>query len=50
MVISADDMGIHNKHLVPFFCGSCGCRLGWNDESYSDIDAIIFCEDCAKDK
>jgi len=48
MVLSASDMGIR-EGLIPFFCSKCGCRLGWYDNGYSDIDAITFCEDCAKE-
>jgi hypothetical protein len=49
MVLSADDLGIHNPHLMPFFCCSCGERIGWIEENFAEEPSQVYCEGCAKE-
>ena len=48
MVLSADDLGITDKSLIPAFCVKCGNRIGWTRQEHGEEDAQIYCEDCAK--
>ena len=48
MVLTAEALGINDKSLIPFFCCSCGDRIGWTREEHGEEDSQIYCEDCAK--
>lgn len=50
MTLTAEDLGIKDKSLMPFFCCSCGSRIGWTREEFGEEDAHIYCEDCAKEE
>lgn len=47
MVLTAEDLGIKDKTLIPFFCCKCGNRIGWTRDGDS---MLIYCEDCAKEE
>lgn len=46
MVLTAEDLGVHDKSLEPFFCVKCGDRIGWARDGVGDV--YVYCEDCAK--
>jgi len=50
MVLTAEDLGIKDKSLVPFFCCGCGNRMGWTREDFGEEEAQVYCEDCAKEQ
>lgn len=46
MVLSAKDLGIKDRRLVPAFCSKCGNRMGW---TYENVDIAIYCEECSRE-
>ena len=48
MVLSAKALGIEDESLIPFFCCSCGNRIGWTREDFGEELSQVYCEDCAK--
>ncbi len=50
MVLTASDLGITDRTLIPFFCCECGNRIGWSREKFGEKTAQIYCEDCAKEE
>lgn len=34
-------------HLVPFFCGRCGRRLGWTGLEKDPQPVSVYCDECA---
>ena len=35
---------------IPIFCSNCGCRIGWGDDGFGDVESqVYFCDGCKKE-